>query len=99
MGVSTGIGENVSLNANIDVSAGNKSTVEFLVANTGTAPVRNLSFKSNKPEAWNVAFEPDTVPSLDPGDVQKVTTVIEPPGQTEVGDYLLTLLGTSPETS
>jgi uncharacterized membrane protein len=96
MGVPT-IGNTLALRLNTSVTVGKKSDVEFLIANTGTAPLLNLTFDSTKPEGWSVEFEPKKIDSLKPGDVQKVTTTIQTSDRTIAGDYLLIVSSDSPD--
>ena len=44
---------------NTTVTAGKKTSVDFVVGNAGTAAVRNLSFVTKKPsDKWVVEFKP-----------------------------------------
>ncbi len=94
MGVPT-MGNTLALKLNTSVTVGKKTDVEFLIANTGTAPLVNLGFDATKPEGWSVDFEPKKFDSLSPGDVQKVTTTIQTSDRTIAGDYLLTVSSNS----
>jgi len=96
MGVPT-IGNTLALKLNTSVTVGKKTDVEFLVANTGTAPLLNLAFDATKPEGWSVEFEPKKLDSLNPGDIQTVTTTIQTSDRTVAGDYLLTVRSDSPD--
>lgn len=84
---------------NTAVTAGNKTPVDFLVANAGTAPIRNLSFISKKPEKWTVEFKPDKIDALNPGEVREIKMEVLAPGRSITGDYMLTLSANSPDTS
>jgi len=96
MGVPT-LGNTLALRLNTAVTVGKKTDVEFLIANTGTAPLLNLAFDSTKPQGWSVEFEPKMIDSLKPGDIQKVTTTIQTSDRTIAGDYLLTVSSDSPD--
>ncbi|HEY7168368.1 MAG TPA: NEW3 domain-containing protein [Candidatus Binatia bacterium] len=85
---------------NTALTAGTKSPVEFLVGNAGTAPIRNLSFITKKPnDKWTVDFRPDKIAALNPGEVQQIKMEILAPDRTIAGDYLLTLTANSPEVN
>ena len=84
---------------NTNVTAGTKSQVVFLVGNAGTADLRNLAFLSQKPDQWDVDFDPDKVDSLKPGEVHEVKAEIMAPRRTIPGDYMLTVTSKSPEAS
>jgi uncharacterized membrane protein len=85
---------------NTSLTAGTKSPVEFLVGNAGTAPIRNLSFITKKPnDKWTVDFRPDKIAALNPGEVQQIKMDILAPDRTIAGDYMLTLTANSPEVN
>ena len=85
---------------NTSLTAGTKTPVDFLVGNAGTAPIRNLSFLSKKPnDKWTVEFRPDKIAALNPGEVQQIKMEILAPDRTIAGDYLLTLTTNAPEVN
>jgi uncharacterized membrane protein len=85
---------------NSSVTAGTKTPVDFLVGNAGTAPIRNLSFITKKPnDKWQVEFRPDKVSALNPGQVQEMKMEILAPDRTIAGDYMLTLTANAPEVN
>lgn len=84
---------------NADVTAGEKSQVDFLIGNAGTAPLNNLAFISSKPDQWEVNFNPDKVDSLNPGEVREVKMEITAPDRAVAGDYMLAVTTNSPESS
>jgi uncharacterized membrane protein len=85
---------------NTSLTAGTKSPIDFLVGNAGTAPIRNLSFITKKPnDKWTVEFRPDKIAALNAGEVQQIKMDILAPDRTIAGDYLLTLTANSPEVN
>jgi uncharacterized membrane protein len=71
-----------------------------VVANAGTAPIRNLNFISKKPsDKWTVEFRPDKLDALNPGEVREIKMDILAPERTIAGDYLMTLTANSPEVN
>jgi uncharacterized membrane protein len=75
---------------NTSLTAGKRTSIDILVGNVGTAPVRNLSFiASRKPEKWTVDFKPDKIDVINPGEVREIKMEILPPPRTIAGDYLL----------
>lgn len=84
---------------NSAITAGTKTPVDFLVGNAGTAPIRNLSFVSKKPDKWTIDFRPDKIDALNPGEVREVKMDILAPQRTISGDYMLTLTPTSPDAT
>jgi uncharacterized membrane protein len=85
---------------NTTITAGKRTPVDFLVGNAGTAPVRNLSFITKKPnDKWTVEFKPDKLDALNPGEVREIKMDILAPDRTIAGDYLLTLTANAPEVN
>ena len=84
---------------NADVTAGEKSQVDFLIGNAGTAPLNNLAFISSKPDGWEVNFNPDKVDSLNSGEVREVKMEITAPDRAVAGDYMLAVTTNSPDSS
>jgi uncharacterized membrane protein len=83
---------------NTAITAGKKTPIDFLVANAGTAPIRNLSFVTKKPaDTWTIDFRPDKLDVLNPGEIREIKMEILAPDRTIAGDYLLTLSPSSPE--
>lgn len=75
---------------NTSLTAGKRTPVDILVANAGTAPVRNLSFvASRQPDKWSIDFKPDKIDIINPGELREIKMEILPPPRTIAGDYLL----------
>ena len=85
---------------NTSVTAGNKTPIDFVVGNAGTAPIRNLGFVTKKPnDKWTVEFKPDKIDALGPGEVRQIKMEILAPDRTIAGDYLLNLTANSAEAN
>jgi uncharacterized membrane protein len=85
---------------NTSVTAGNKTPIDFVVGNAGTAPIRNLGFVTKKPnDKWTVEFKPDKIDALGPGEVRQIKMEIFAPDRTIAGDYLLNLTANSAEAN
>ncbi|MCL5962296.1 MAG: NEW3 domain-containing protein [Chloroflexi bacterium] len=78
-----------------EATAGQPTNVTFQVSNKGSAELRNISFTSSKPDAWDVTFSPDKVDSLAAGATQEVKVTVKPSGKAISGDYLVTLNASS----
>jgi uncharacterized membrane protein len=92
MGTATG-----TLNAG--VTAGQKTPVPFLVANSGTAPIRNLAFVTKKPDKWTIDFKPDKIDALNSGEVREVSMEITAPARAIAGDYAITVAANSADAN
>ncbi len=75
----------------LDAQPGKVADLSIYVKNTGSAPNENISFMSFKPENWNVAFKPDRIESLAPGELKQVDVTIKPNKDALVGDYSVSL--------
>ena len=85
---------------NTSVTAGKLAPIDFVVANAGTAPIRNLAFITKKPsDKWTVEFKPGKIDALNPGEVREIKMEILAPERTIAGDYLLNLTANSPEVN
>lgn len=92
MGTATG-----TLNA--AVTAGQKTPVPFLVANSGTAPIRNLAFVTKKPDKWTIDFKPDKIDALNSGEVREISMEITAPARAIAGDYAITVAANSADAN
>ena len=85
---------------NTSVIAGTKTSIDFVVGNAGTAPIRNLNFVTKKPsDKWTVDFKPEKIDSLGPGEVRQIKMEILAPARTIAGDYMLTLTANSADAN
>lgn len=78
-----------TLNGILSLTArkGQKANISMYVINEGSAPEKEISFTSFKPENWEVSFEPEKIEGLEPGDMKQVEVAISPAGEALVGDY------------
>jgi uncharacterized membrane protein len=76
---------------NTTASAGRDNTYSIVVTDTGTAPIDNITFSSDKPDGWEITFKPDKIDRIDTLDQQTVDVNIKPPPKTVAGDYQITL--------
>ena len=84
---------------NASVTAGQKTPVPFVVANAGTAPVRNLAFVTKKPDKWTIDFKPDKIDALNSGEVREISMEITAPARAIAGDYAITVAANSSDTN
>jgi uncharacterized membrane protein len=85
---------------NTSITAGKRTSIDFLVGNAGTAPVRNLSFITKKPnDKWTVDFKPDKIDALNAGEVREIKMEVLAPERTIAGDYMMTLTANAPEVN
>jgi len=66
---------------------GKSANISMYVINEGSAPQKEISFTSFKPENWEVKFDPEKMEVLEPGDMKQVEVTITPANEALVGDY------------
>ncbi len=64
---------------------------QFVVTNTGTAPLENVALTASTPTDWTVTFEPKTLEPIAPQASVVVTAQITPSSQAVTGDYNITV--------
>ncbi len=83
---------------NIEATAGEENHISLVVANTGTAAIKSITFASSKPYGWTVTFNPEELESVEAGLQQVIDVAIKPPRKTIAGDYMLNMKAVSRET-
>jgi uncharacterized membrane protein len=66
---------------------GKTGNISIYVKNTGSARASNIDLLSVKPENWKVAFDPEKIDAIEPGDLKQVEVKITPASEALVGDY------------
>ena len=66
---------------------GQTGNISLFVKNEGSAPQREVTFLSFKPENWKVEFKPEKLQDVKAGEVKQVEVVITPSDDALVGDY------------
>jgi uncharacterized membrane protein len=61
----------------------------WVVQNTGSGPLANLSISATPPTGWTVTFDASSIPTLAPGKTQNVTATITPAANAVAGDYTI----------
>ena len=78
---------------------GKTGNLSIYVKNTGSAPATDIEFLSVKPENWKVEFEPEKIPTIEPGDLKQVEVKITPAQEALVGDYSVGLTAKGEKSS
>jgi uncharacterized membrane protein len=81
------------------LTAGDDKRIELVLANKGSAPLKNIDMQSAAPVNWEVTFDPKKIPSLEPGKTTQVYAVIKADKKAIAGDYVTNLEARSPEAS
>jgi len=81
------------------VTAGGPTTLTLVVLNEGTAPLENVEVTANAPRDWDVTFDMETVPVVEPGGSAQVEATINAAGNAIAGDYVVTFNARTPEVN
>lgn len=73
-----------------EAQAGEETTVQLLVQNTGSARAHNIKLSGTPPSGWNLTFEPEKIDVIEPGEQVEVTARLQPAEQALAGDYMVT---------
>lgn len=79
-------------------SAGGVTDQQFVITNTGSAPLTDVVMTATPPGKWKVTFDPETTPTLAAGDRLTVTAHITPTGDAIAGDYTIGFRASSKES-
>ena len=71
--------------------AGTAKSQQFVVTNTGTAPLEGVKLSATAPTDWKVTFDPESVGPIAPNESATVTAQITPSGEAVTGDYSMTV--------
>ena len=70
-------------------AAGAATQQQFVVTNTGTAPLTGVKLSEQAPIGWKVTYDPATVPDIAPGQTGTLAATITPSGEAVAGDYVV----------
>ena len=74
-----------------DATAGQERTFTFTLDNTGSAPARDVALSATPPSGWKVAFNPEKVDDIEPGQDASVAVSMTPSQQAIAGDYMVSV--------
>lgn len=75
---------------NATVTAGRPNQFSLVVINTGTALLQGVQMSATPPRNWEVTFDPEVIPEIQPNQSATVTATITPAGDAIAGDYRIT---------
>ena len=82
---------------NMTAVAGEVSQLPLIVVNPGTAALIDVNMLSTPPRGWDVTFEPETLPRIEPGAFAEVIAVVTPAEDAVAGDYRISFTASVPE--
>jgi uncharacterized membrane protein len=75
---------------NTSLTVGQPGQFQFLVINTGSAPLNDVTLSATPPSNWDVSFDTETITSIAPGQFATVNATITPATGAIAGDYQIT---------
>jgi uncharacterized membrane protein len=72
-------------------SADSAKRVPMIVTNTGSAPLESVKLAGTAPTDWDVAFDPQQIDTVQPGETAQVTAIVTPSANAVSGDYAMTV--------
>jgi uncharacterized membrane protein len=84
---------------NAEITSGRSTQVPLVIRNDGTAPLQGVELTSDPPAEWEVAFEPQIVDQIPPGESARVTATVTPSGAAVAGDYVMGLEARAEQTN
>ncbi|WP_080920728.1 NEW3 domain-containing protein [Manganibacter manganicus] len=74
-----------------DATAGQERTFTFTLANSGSAPARDVALSASPPSGWKVTFDPEKIDVIQPGDTANVGVSMTPSDKAIAGDYMVSV--------
>jgi len=81
------------------VTAGSPVTLDVVVFNEGSAPLENVALSATPPRSWDVTFQSETIPLVEPQGSVTVPVTINAAANAIAGDYVVTLRSRSDEVN
>ncbi|WP_028987365.1 NEW3 domain-containing protein [Thermicanus aegyptius] len=82
-----------------DITAGGTRSLTLQVTNSGSAPLKNITFQPDTPINWEVTFSPEKIDQLAAGESKEVTATIKADKKAIAGDYAVSITAQAPEIS
>ncbi len=80
-----------------NITAGDEKNIDLVVRNTGSAKLSDIKISSSKPTGWEVNFEPEEIPILDPGSSVNIKAKVKADKKAITGDYITNFIAKTPE--
>jgi uncharacterized membrane protein len=84
---------------NAQATAGDETSVTLTVQNTGSGDLANLALSAQKPDGWDITFQPETIDRLPAGQTREVTMRVKPSSRAIPGDYLVRVTASNPQVN
>jgi uncharacterized membrane protein len=84
---------------NAQATAGEESKVTLNVQNTGSGDLMNVSLSAQKPDGWEVWFQPESLDRIPAGGSREVVMSVKPSSRAIPGDYMVRVTASNPQVS
>jgi uncharacterized repeat protein (TIGR01451 family) len=84
---------------NAQATAGEESRTTLNVTNSGSADLTNVTFSAQKPDGWEVWFQPESLDRVPTGQSRDVVMAMKPSGRAIPGDYMVRVTASNPQVS
>jgi uncharacterized membrane protein len=84
---------------NAQATAGDETSVTLTVQNSGSGDLANLALSAQKPDGWDISFQPETIDRLPAGQTREVTMRVKPSSRAIPGDYLVRVTASNPQVN
>jgi len=84
---------------NAQATAGEETPVTLTVQNSGSGDLTNIALSAQKPDGWDVTFQPDTIDRLPAGQTREVAMRVKPSSRAIPGDYMVRVTASNPQVS
>lgn len=81
------------------ITAGSKKKIELVIENTGSSLLNNIKLNSEKPEGWEITFDPQQVNILKAGEKTTVIATVKASRKAIPGDYIAKFEANTPEVN
>lgn len=80
---------------NADATIGQASPVTFILTNTGSTDIKNVTLTATPPSGWVVTFDPKSVDTIAAGQTAQVNAYVTPAKDAITGDYMVNISASS----
>jgi Predicted membrane protein len=84
---------------NTKATSGKNNPFTFVLTNSGSGDISNITLKSDAPQKWIVKFDPEKIDTLKGAETKDINVTITPPDKTIAGDYMLNFSVNSTDAS
>jgi uncharacterized membrane protein len=84
---------------NAQATAGDTTNVTLTLQNSGSGDLANVALSAQKPDGWDVTFQPDSVDRIPAGASRDVTMAVKPSGKAIPGDYMVRVTASNPQVN